>query len=95
MTIIIIPILYNPMRSYVSEFTHRHLQDLSTMCLTTGIDWNEPVIERIQGFGTSFYGRNLITELARCSIRPKNEVPKHCMSSITEVLYMYTSIKLH
>ena len=34
--------------------------------------------------GPSFFGQN--------SIRPKNEVPKHCMSSITELLY--TSIKL-
>ena len=47
---------------------------------------------RIQCFGTEFFGRNLITELARWSIRPNNEVPKHSMSSITELLY--TSIKL-
>ena len=28
-----------------------------------------------------------VTEIARWSIRPNNEVPKHCMSSITELLY--------
>ena len=39
----------------------------------------------IIGYGTNtvfweFFGRHFITELARCSIRPKNEVPKHCTS---------------
>ena len=45
--------------------------------------YNNLVIELIQCFGTSFFDR--IDHLASSVIkfRPKNSVPKHCMSSIT------------
>ena len=45
--------------------------------------YNNSVIELIQCFGTSFFGR--IDHLASSVIkfRPKNSVPKHCMSSMT------------
>ena len=44
---------------------------------------NNSVIELIQCFGTSFFGR--IDHLASSVIkfRPKNSVPKHCIRSIT------------
>ena len=49
--------------------------------------YNNSVIELIQCFGTSFFGR--IDHLASSVIkfRPKNSVPKHCIRSIT---YNYT-----
>ena len=45
--------------------------------------YNNSVIELIQCFGTSFFGR--IDHLASSVIkfRPKNSVPKHCIRSIT------------
>ena len=45
--------------------------------------YNNSIIERIQCFGTSFFGR--IDHLASSVIkfRPKNSVPKHCIRSIT------------
>ena len=45
--------------------------------------YNNSVIELIQCFGTSLFGR--IDQLASSVIkfRPKNSVPKHCTSSIT------------
>ena len=45
--------------------------------------YNNSVIELIQCFGTSFFGR--IDHLASSVIkfRPKNSVPKHCIHSIT------------
>ena len=45
--------------------------------------YNNSVIELVQCFGTSFFGR--IDHLASSVIkfRPKNSVPKHCTSSIT------------
>ena len=45
--------------------------------------YNNLVIELVQYFGTSFFGR--IDHLASSVIkfRPKNSVPKHCTSSIT------------
>ena len=45
--------------------------------------YNNSVIELIQCFGTSFFGR--IDHLASSVIkfRPKNSVPKHCISSLT------------
>ena len=51
--------------------------------------YNNSVIELIQCFGTSFFGR--IDHLASSVIkfRPKNSVPKHCIRSIT---YKYWSI---
>ena len=44
--------------------------------------YNNSVIELVQCFGTSFFGR--IDHLASSVIkfRPKNSVPKHCTSSI-------------
>ena len=51
--------------------------------------YNNSVIELIQCFGTSFFGR--IDHLASSVIkfRPKNSVPKHCIRSIT---YNYWSL---
>ena len=56
--------------------------------LVTEIDnfievYNNSVIELIQCFETSFFGRidNLASSVIK--FRPKNSVPKHCMSSIT------------
>ena len=51
--------------------------------------YNNSVIELIQCFGTSFFGR--IDHLASSVIkfRPKNSVPKHCIRSIT---YHYSII---
>ena len=45
--------------------------------------YHNSVIELIQCFGTSFFGR--IDHLASSLIkfRPKNSVPKHCIRSIT------------
>ena len=45
--------------------------------------YNNSVIELVQCFGTSFFGR--IDHLASSVIkfRPKNSVPKHCIRSIT------------
>ena len=45
--------------------------------------YNNSVIELLQCFGTSFFGR--IDHLASSVIkfRPKNSVPKHCIRSIT------------
>ena len=45
--------------------------------------YNNSVIELMQCFGTSFFGR--IDHLASSVIkfRPKNSVPKHCIRSIT------------
>ena len=45
--------------------------------------YNNSVIELIQCFGTSFFGR--IDHLASSVIkfRPKNSVPRHCIRSIT------------
>ena len=45
--------------------------------------YNNSVIELVQCFGTSFFGR--IDHLASSVIkfRPKNSVPKHCICSIT------------
>ena len=45
--------------------------------------YNNSVIELIQCFGTSFFGR--IDHLASSVIkfRPKNSVPKYCIRSIT------------
>ena len=45
--------------------------------------YNNSVIELMQCFGTSFFGR--IDHLASSviKIRPKNSVPKHCIRSIT------------
>ena len=45
--------------------------------------YNNSLIELIQCFGTSFFGR--IDHLASSVIkfRPKNSVPKHCIRSIT------------
>ena len=53
--------------------------------------YNNSVIELIQCFGTSFFGR--IDHLASSVIkfRPKNSVPKHCIRSIT-YNYRYTCI---
>ena len=50
--------------------------------------YNNSVIELVQCFGTSFFGR--IDHLASSVIkfRPKNSVPKHCIRSIT---YNYIS----
>ena len=50
--------------------------------------YNNSVIELIQCFGTSFFGR--IDHLASSVIkfRPKNSIPKHCIRSIT---YNYIS----
>ena len=52
--------------------------------------YNNSVIELIQCFGTSFFGR--IDHLASSVIkfRPKNSVPKHCIRSIT-----YTHLLLY
>ena len=49
--------------------------------------YNNSVIELIQCFGTSFFGR--IDHLASSVIkfRPKNSVPKHCIRSITYNYY--------
>ena len=46
------------------------------------------VIELIQCFGPSFFGR--IDHLANSVIkfRPKNSVPKHCIRSITNKYYL-------
>ena len=51
--------------------------------------YNNSVIELIQCFGTSFFGR--IDHLASSVIkyRPKNSVPKHCIRSITYNNIMY------
>ena len=51
--------------------------------------YNNSVIELIQCFGTSFFGR--IDHLASSVIkfRPKNSVPKHCIRSIT---YKYLNV---
>ena len=45
--------------------------------------YNNSVIELIQCFGTSFFGRidNLASSVIK--FRPKNSVPKHCIRSIT------------
>ena len=45
--------------------------------------YNNSVIELVQSFGTSFFGR--IDHLASSVIKswPKNSVPKHCIRSIT------------
>ena len=50
--------------------------------------YNNSVIELIQCFGTSFFGR--IDHLASSVIkfRPKNSVPKHCIRSITYNYYI-------
>ena len=50
--------------------------------------YNNSVIELMQCFGTSFFGR--IDHLASSVIkfRPKNSVPKHCIRSITYNNYM-------
>ena len=50
--------------------------------------YNNSVIELIQCFGTSFFGR--IDHLASSMIkfRPKNSVPKHCIRSITYNYYL-------
>ena len=50
--------------------------------------YNNSVIELIQCFGTSFFGR--IDHLASSVIkfRPKNSVPKHCIRSITYTMLM-------
>ena len=52
--------------------------------------YNNSVIELIQCFGTSFFGR--IDHLASSVIkfRPKNSVPKPCIRSIT---YNYFNVK--
>ena len=49
--------------------------------------YNNSVIELVQCFGTSFFVR--IDHLANSVIkfRPKNSVPKHCISSITYNYY--------
>ena len=54
--------------------------------------YNNSVIELIQCFGTSFFGR--IDHLASSMIkfRPKNSVPKHCIRTIT---YKYGTIASH
>ena len=48
--------------------------------------YNNSVIELVQCFGTSFFGR--IDHLASSVIkfRPKNSVPKHCICSITYII---------
>ena len=53
--------------------------------------YNNSVIELIQCFGTSFFGR--IDHLASSVIkfRPKNSVPKHCIRSITYKYPIYPS----
>ena len=50
--------------------------------------YNNSVIELIQCFGTSFFGRS--DHLARSVIkfRPKYSVPKHCICSITYNYYI-------
>ena len=54
--------------------------------------YNNSVIELVQCFGTSFFGR--IDHLASSVIkfRPKNSVPKHCIRSIT---YNYINFNNH
>ena len=51
--------------------------------------YNNSVIELIQCFGTSLFGR--IDHLASSVIkfRPKNSVPKHCIRSITYNYYRH------
>ena len=57
---------------------------------------NNLVIELIQCFGTSFFGRidHLASSVIKC--RPKNSVPKHCIRSITynndDHVYTYMNI---
>ena len=54
--------------------------------------YNNSVIELVQCFGTSFFGR--IDHLASSVIkfRPKNSVPKHCIRSITYNYYFCSII---
>ena len=51
--------------------------------------YNNWVIELIQCLGTSFFGRNDHLASSVITFRPKNSVPKHCMSSIT---YKYCNV---
>ena len=67
--------------------------------------YNNSVIELVQCFGTSFFGR--IDHLASSMVkfRPKNSVPKHCIRSITYKYrgapiervkhHMYLGLRMH
>ena len=65
------------------------IMHLLIIMLFNEIVYNNSVIELLQCFGTSFFGR--IDHLASSVIkfRPKNSVPKHCIRSIT--YYYHTS----
>ena len=74
----------------------RNEKNLINLMLFNEIDnfievYNNSVIELVQCFGTSFFGR--IDHLASSVIkfRPKNSVPKHCIRSIT---YNYCASKM-
>ena len=76
---------------FMNELVLKHLIIINNPTqndLFTEIDnfievYNNSVIELVQCFGTSFFGR--IDHLASSVIkfRPKNSVPKHCIRSIT------------
>ena len=51
--------------------------------------YNNSVIELIQCFGTSFFGRVEYLASSVIKFRPKNSVPKHCIRSIA---YNYSFI---
>ena len=53
--------------------------------------YNNSVIELVQCFGTSFFGR--IDHLASSVIkfRPKYSIPKHCIRSITYNFLMFSA----